>query len=264
MRSVLGVFGIVISIFAIGCAAPRTQVVASRQHEAIDQHLFKEGDRVWITYQDKIDTVATKSGFVLDSDNDSVRLDVGRKRVVDVEYRRIQTLSRPAQNHSYVGLSVGRLPVLVPHPRELPSAIRLTGAGVFFRHWDYLNKSFEGSFLVGGKGPGVSSWMSISGSAFFYTTIPKTYFFLGMGVVRPRPIEKFNSYYGRHQSNSDFRYLEFFRIGAGITNSISDYYNIRIEAELMNALYSTLIKGSVESESFGLTGLRICFERRVH
>ncbi len=258
MGSVLGFFGIVISIFAIGCAAPRTQVVASRQHETIDQHLFKEGDRVWVTYQDKIDTVATKSGFVLDSDNDSVRLDIGWKRVVDIEYRRIQTLSLPEQNHSYVGLSVGRLPVLVPHPHELPDLVHLTGVGVSFRHWTYLNKSFEGNFSMG-KGRRFSSWISLSGNGHFYTTImPRTYFLFGMGLGWAKPTEKSDYYYE----------LYFPRIGLGTTKPMSKYFNVRAEANfsyiLAHLLYSVLIIGKPDAEVLTLAGIRVYFEHNIH
>lgn len=53
-----------IGLLAIGCAAPMTEVVATRQSGRIDQGLFREGDRVWITYQDQ-NIRKTKSGRVL-------------------------------------------------------------------------------------------------------------------------------------------------------------------------------------------------------
>ena len=46
-----------IALFCTGCAAPMTEVVATRQSGIIDQHLFKEGDEVWINYQDRMDTM---------------------------------------------------------------------------------------------------------------------------------------------------------------------------------------------------------------
>ena len=91
----------VVAFLATGCAAPMTEVVATRQSETIDQHLFKEGDEVWVTYQDKLDIVRIKKAFVLDTD-DSVKSDTsGRAGGLNceplkaVQYTRRGSLSVP-------------------------------------------------------------------------------------------------------------------------------------------------------------------------
>ena len=40
------------AVLASGCAAPMTEIVATRQGETIEKHHFKEGDYVWVTYQE--------------------------------------------------------------------------------------------------------------------------------------------------------------------------------------------------------------------
>ena len=66
-----------IVFLSTGCAAPTIKVVATRQGGTIDQHLFKEGDEVWVTYnnrnRDEYSRVGTKRGIVIDIDNDSDR-----------------------------------------------------------------------------------------------------------------------------------------------------------------------------------------------
>lgn len=124
-----------IALLFTGCAAPMTEIVANRQSETIDQNLFKEGDEVWITYQDSMDTEKTKRGFVLDMDDDSVRLieyrqalmkdywDVGQshpERSIDIEYRQVHTLSHPVKDRWDVGLSGGMFYTFLPVLNELP------------------------------------------------------------------------------------------------------------------------------------------------
>ena len=258
MSTVLRFLLATIALLATGCAAPMTKVVATRQDGAIDQQLFKKGDEVWITYRDKYARMKTKRGRVLSTDGDSVTLDVGNwTGPIDIEYRSIQTLSRPAKDRSYVGLSAGTLPVLVPWPQELPADILLKGAGISFRRGTYLNRDLEGNLSIGGKGKGVSSWISISGSCHFYTIMPSTYFLLGMGIEWPRP-------YHRNFDTSSDKYLGFARIGLGTTKPISEYFNVRVEANLTNVLYSMLLHGKLHVEAVSRTGLRIHFERRIH
>ena len=174
----------------------------------------------------------------------------------------LPALRHPAKDSWYVGLSAGIIPVLAPVPQELPDNMLLTGAGVSFRNGNYLNRHIEGNLSVGGKAAGVSSWISMSGTVHFYTIIPRTYFLLGLGVVWPRPIEKFNHYYGRY---SNFvKRLGFARIGLAVTNPISKYFNARVEVNLTNVLYIMLLHGKPSLEAFVPTGLRICFERRIY
>ena len=231
MRSTLGFLGTVILLLATGCAAPMTKVVATRQDRAIDQHLFKKGDEVWITYRDEYARMKTKRGFVLDKDSDSVTLGVGRERTVDIEYRWIQTLSRPAKDRWYVGLSAGTFLAIEGRAQELPRIHRLTGLGVSLRYENYL-MDLEGNFSIGGKRAGFPSWRSISGSGHFYTIIPRTYFLLGLGRVWKPTDDPYSS-----------EHLVVFRIGFGVKNPISKQFNVRVETDLI--------------------GLRIYFERRI-
>ena len=138
-----------IALLSTGCAAPMTEVVATRQSETIDQNLFKEGDEVWVTYQDKLDTVRIKKAFVLDTDDDSVKLNVRQKRHVDIEYRRIHTLSRPVKGGRFVGLSAGAYStaIVILRPQSLlnPS---IGGAGFSFRSAPYTNYGIEANLSL--------------------------------------------------------------------------------------------------------------------
>ena len=156
-----------IALLSTGCAAPMTEVVATRQRGTIDQHLFKEGDKVWVTYQDKEDTV-TRKGFVLGRDHDSVTLDVGRKRPADIEYRLVQTIRRPGKDRWYVGVSAGTLSALEGQGQEFPFRRRLTGSGLSLKYAPYSNGDIEGNVSIGGEVEGYPSWVSISGTGHFY------------------------------------------------------------------------------------------------
>ena len=219
MHGFLGFLSTMILLLATGCAAPMTQVMATRQDRTIDQELFKEGDQVWISYQDKIGTVTAKRGFVLDVDSTSVTLDVGRGRTVDIEYQWIQTLSHPVKDRWYMSLSAGTFLALKMHDQELPSAKRLTGSGVSFRYGNYLNGDIEGNVSIGSKGARFPSWIGISGSGHFYTIIPRTYFLLGLGYVWKSTDDP---HFGEH--------LGICRIGFGVKNSVSKQFNVRVEA----------------------------------
>ncbi len=231
------------ALLTTGCASPMTELVATHQDGAIDQQLFKKGDEVWVTYRDKYARMQTKRGRVLSTDGDSVTLDIGRRGPIDIEYRSIQTISRPAKDRSYVSLSAGTFLALEGHGQELPSDKRLAGLGVSFRHASYLNGDIEGTLLTGGKRAGFSSWIGITVNGHFYTIIPRTYFLLGLGYVSAKSIGEYSGPYGRLYYNPR-KSLYIFRIGFGVTNPISKRLNVRVEADLL--------------------GLRIYFERRIH
>ncbi len=243
MDTAVRFFFAAIALLATGCAAPMTELAATRQDRAIDQQLFKEGDEVWVTYRDKYARMQTKRGRVLSTDGDSVTLDIGRKGPVDIEYRSIQTISRPAKDRSYVSLSAGTFLAIEGHDQELPSDKRLTGLGVSFRHASHLNGDIEGTLLTGGKRAGFSSWIGITVNGHFYTIIPRTYFLLGLGYVSAKSIGEYSGPYG-HLYYNPRKSLGIFRIGFGATNPISKRLNVRVEADLL--------------------GLRIYFERRIH
>ena len=160
-----------IALLSTGCAAPMTEVVATRQSETIDQNLFKEGDKVWVTYQDKGDTV-TRKGFVLGKDHDSVKLDVGRKMPADIEYRLVQTIRRPGKDRWYVGVSAGTCGALEDLGQEFPRGHSLTGSGISLKYAPYSNGDIEGNVSIGGKIEGYPSWVSISGTGHFYLREP--------------------------------------------------------------------------------------------
>ena len=229
-----------IALFATGCAAPMSKVVSTRPGETIDQHLFKEGDKVKVTYEDEHAKMKTKKGRVLHTDDDSVTLDVGVKGPIDLEYRRIHTFSRPIRVDRWFGsLSAGTFIALEEIPQELPGFIRFTGAGSTLRYAPYSNRAFEANFLMGSKKrwKRFSKWLAMTLSVHVYTIIPHTYFILGLGgIVWPLPTE----WYAGHEPKNP----GLIRMGFGVEKPILKRFNVRIEAELI--------------------GLRVHLEQRIH
>ena len=93
-----------VALLAAGCAAPLTEVAATRE-SGIGPHLFEEGEQVWITYQGMTGIEKTREGIVLGTDEDSVRLDVRRTGVLDIRYRLMRTVRRPAEDRWLLGAS---------------------------------------------------------------------------------------------------------------------------------------------------------------
>ena len=166
-----------ILLLSIGCAAPLSKVVSTRQGATIDQHLFKKGDKVKVTYEDEQEKIKTKKGRVLHTDDDSVTLDVGIKGPIDLEYRRIHTFSRPIRIDRWFGsLSAGTFTTFVEdHPQELPDFTNFTGAGFSSRYMPYSNRAFEVGFMAGGKalsnvmGDRFSKWLAMTLNMHIYT-----------------------------------------------------------------------------------------------
>ena len=227
MSIVFGFVAVVILLLATGCAAPLSKVVSIRQGGTIDRQLFKKGDKVKVTYEDERAKMRTKKGRVLQTDDDSVTLDVGFEGPIALEYRRIHTFSRPIRvDRWFGGLSAGTIAAIKEVPQELPAIRSFTGAGCTLRYAPYSNRAFEANLLMGGKGKGgiAPKWLGVTLSAYIYTIVPRTYFILGIGGI----------------VNEDFG---VYRIGLGMENPLSKRFNMRIEADL-------------------LTGLRIHFEQR--
>ena len=233
MSIVFGFLTAVILLLATGCAAPLSKVVSIRQGETIDRQLFKKGDKVKVTYEDERAKMRTKKGRVLQTDDDSVTLDIGFEGPVALEYRRIHTFSRPIRvDRWFGGLSAGTIVAIKEVPQELPGTRSFTGAGCTLRYAPYSNRAFEANLLMGGKGRGIApKWIGVTLSAYIYTIMPRTYLILGMGGVAD-------------QQHGEYEDLGVFRIGLGMENSLSERSNMRIEADLM--------------------GLRIHFEQRLH
>ncbi len=231
----------IVALFSTGCAAPMTKVVATRQSETIDQNLFKEGDEVWVTYQDKLDTVIIKKAFVLDTDDRSVKLDARRKRPVDIEYRQIHTLSRPVKDQRFVSLSAGTFSTILLDPP-------IGGVGLSLRNAPYTNYGIEANLSLGrGRGSWTefSKWLSATVNWYGYLAIPRTYIFLGLGYIWPTPTESYREEYydeGERVSSGHMRF------GFGVTNPVSKRFNIRVEAQLISVL----------------VGFRVYLERRLH
>ena len=224
---------VVILLLATGCAAPLSKVVSTRQGGTIDRQLFKKGDKVKVIYEDERAKMRTKKGRVLQTDDDSVTLDIGFEGPVALEYRRIHTFSRPIRvDRWFGGLSAGTIVAIKEVPQELPGTRSFTGAGCTLRYAPYSNRAFEANLLMGGKGRGIApKWIGVTLSAYIYTIMPRTYLILGMGGVAD-------------QQHGEYEDLGVFRIGLGMENSLSERSNMRIEADLM--------------------GLRIHFEQRLH
>ena len=224
---------VVILLLATGCAAPLSKIVSTRQGGTIDRQLFKKGDKVKVTYEDERAKMRTKKGRVLQTDDDSVTLDIGFEGPVALEYRRIHTFSRPIRvDRWFGGLSAGTIVAIKEVPQELPGTRSFTGAGCTLRYAPYSNRAFEANLLMGGKGRGIApKWLGVTLSAYIYTIMPRTYLILGMGGVAD-------------QQHGEYEDLGVFRIGLGMENSLSERSNMRIEADLM--------------------GLRIHFEQRLH
>ena len=235
MSLVFGFLTAVILLLATGCAAPLSKVVSTRQGGTIDRQLFKKGDKVKVTYEDERAKMRTKKGRVLQTDDDSVTLDVGFEGPIALEYRRIHTFSHPIRiDRWFGGLSAGTFIGEKADPQGgLFFSKRFTGAGCTLRYAPYSNRAFEANLLMGGKGKGgiAPKWLGVTLSAYIYTIMPRTYLILGMGGVAD-------------QQHGEYEGLGVFRIGLGIENPLSKRFNIRIEAEL-------------------LTGLRIYFEQRL-
>ena len=234
MSIVSGFLAMVILLLATGCAAPLSKVVSTRQGGTIDRQLFKKGDKVKVTYEDERAKMTTKKGRVLQTDDDSVTLDIGFEGPIALEYRRIHTFSHPIRiDRWFGGLSAGTIAAFEEQvPQELPSTRGFTGVGCTLRYAPYSNRAFEANLLMGGKGRRIApKWLGVTLSAYIYTIMPRTYLILGMGGVAD-------------QQHGEYEDLGVFRIGLGMENSLSERSNMRIEADLM--------------------GLRIHFEQRLH
>lgn len=237
------------ALLSAGCAAPLTEVAATRE-SGIGQDLFEEGEQVWITYQG-IGIEKTGRGIVLESDEDSVRLDLGRSGIRDIRYRSIRTVRRPAGDRWYAGVSTVAFPVLVGRPQELPSMIRLTGAGVSIRRRTHQN-GVEANLTMGGRGEGgYSSWIGLAGNAHFFTILPRSYVVLGTGRIWPRPMEAFNLYHNYRSGGS----LTYVRIGFGVAGPVLKGWELRLEVESkgMQAILSGSEATGLEPELFGAT-----------
>ena len=234
-----------IALLSTGCAAPMTEVVATRQSETIDQNLFKEGDEVWIAYQDSMDTVKTKRGFVLDTDDDSVRLieyrqafsyvvkdrwDVGQERSIDIEYRQVHMLSHPVKDRWFVGLSGGTFYTSLPVPQELPRHEPLSAIGISSRYSPYSNQAFEANFSVGrGKIQPLKPWLGMTLNMHMYF-MSHAYFLLGTGWEWSDLSEWFDI---RDYDGGKLHHHPIFRWGLGVAAPIPrTKFDARIEAEV--------------------------------
>ena len=238
--AVLFIFA-VIAFLATGCAAPITEVVASRQSRTIDQNLFKEGDEVWITYQDSTDVVKTERGFVLGVGDDSVMLarhgkvrkaipTKDRKDSFEVEYRQVQTLSHPVKNRWDVGLSGGTSYTFLPVPQELPFHELLSTVGISSRYLPYSNQAFEANFSIGrGKVTPLDPWMGMTVNMHRYIN-SRIYFLWGTGWEWS---DLSDWHARRNYDRGKLHYRMIFRLGFGTDIPLPRTdFDARIEAEI--------------------------------
>ena len=260
MHSILGFLSTVILFLATGCAAPLTQVVATRQ-DGIGQQHFKEDEEVWITYKDEGDTLRKARGRVVHTDSSSVRLSQWGKDPVDIGYRRINTLSRPVKDLWFMGISTGRFwaPAVLlgdTYPDRFT-----TWVGLSPRYAPHSNVALEANVLMGRGGRESSTWIGTTLNTHWYTIISRTYLFFGGGLIWHKPTEEYKTYLSRFDKEPR-SFFVLYRWGFGLTNPISQAFNIRLEAE-------TGISGYVGEEDGGLKkhapmlGLRAYLERRI-
>ena len=217
-----------VTLLCTGCAAHMTEVVANHLHEEIDQCQFDRGDEVWITYRDN-DTVKTKNGRVLDTDENSVRLDAGREGIVDIEYRWVRTLSHPVKDRWFVGLSAGTFLTTIPIPQELPAFDSLHGVGLSSRYVTDSSRAIDAHLSTGGGGRYILSFLTMNLNIHQYIFTSRTYFFFGIGKIWIEESD-FNIYGGRDRELDRSGLL---RLGLGMTGPISKKFNVRIEGELI-------------------------------
>ncbi len=235
-----------LAALSLGCAAPMTEISASRPTDEIDQRQFKKGDEVWVDYQvtPYESGKRTLRGFVLETNDKSVKLDIGRGRYVDIKYRTIRTLSRPVSDRWYLGFSGGPLDLPVPVPQELPKFQRLGGLGVALRLETFRNSGFECNLSGGRQGSGrFASWINLHCNGHFGIIVPETYIYVGFGQILSFPDKEYREY---HYSMSPRfqRFLPFIRIGFGVTADITKKSRVRFEG--------------------GLFDLRISFDRKIN
>lgn len=239
MNIILVFFLTTISLLSIGCAAPMTELVAKHQDGTVDQQLFKEGDELWVSYRDKDGILKKTRGTVVYKDSDSVRLDpwyAWRRTPVDIEYRQINTLSRPVKEGWVMGISLGTFTVERLFSENFPPA-EFRSVGFSPRYALYSNHALEANLLVG-RSTRVDGWVGVTLNHHAYLIIPRTYWLWGVGLTSP--LSKFDS--GHLKA--------LYRLGFGLTNPLFSRINIRLEVET----------GS--SNDGLLYGFRVCFERK--
>ena len=231
-----------IALLATGCAAPMSKVVSTRQGGTIDQQLFKEGDNVSITYQDEDDTLRKTRGTVVHTDGNSVRLRLRGwgEDPVDIEYRRMNTVSHLVKDGWIMGVSTGTFTVDRPFAENFSPA-KFRSVGFSPRYALYSNQAIEMNLLVG-RGRRVGGWIGTTLNHHMYLIIPRTYWFFGVGLISPL-------------SNGSEPLSALYRLGFGLQNSLSSKLNVRLEVEVGSSYYH-------RSEGDLLYGFRACFERR--
>ena len=261
MHSILGFLSTVILFLATGCAAPLTQVVATRQ-DGIGQQHFKEDEEVWITYKDEGDTLRKARGTVVHTDSNSVRLSQWGKDPVTIGYRRINTLSHPVKHLRFMGASTGFFWAPVVLLGETPSD-RFTNVAFSPRYGPYSNVALEANFLMGRGGREFSTWIGTTLNSHWYTIIPHTYLFFGGGLIWSMPTEEYKSYLSNFGEEPQYS-ITVFRWGFGLTSPISEGFNVRLETETG---FSTYVgkRGRFRrsGETAPILGLRVYFERRI-
>ena len=258
-------FGALTMVFQPGCAAPITETVAKGPSRKIDQELFKEGNEVWITYIDNDGIPKKRRGTVLHTDGDSVRVRPGkwRKAPVAIGYSQIEMVSRPLKHTWFMGVSTGRFWAPAEflgdsHPDPFSTLI-----GFSPRFYPFSNHALEADFLIGTGTGEFSKWLGTTISSHWYTKIPRTYFFLGTGLIWSIPTEEQDAILTRgdlkHQSP-----IKIFRWGFGGSYPILRGLDVRLEAETGISSYGGAWEGSGSEPILGfrvhLEGcLRRCF-----
>lgn len=249
MRRFVDLLVAVILLLSTGCAAPMTQVVATRL-DGIDQQRFKEDDEVWITYKDEGNTYRKVRGRVIHTDSSSVRLRrLGwEKDPIAIDYRRIATISHPVKNGWIMGVSAGRFRTeyFWPNDDSKGGFTEFRSVGFSPRYAFYSSQALEMNFLVGRAAAGsarmgVGPWIGTTLNYHAHLVIPGTYGFLGVGFMALLS-----------KSNSE-HLVALHRWGLGLKIPLFSKLNVRLELEVGDSSYK-------EYEVLG--GFKICFERK--
>ena len=219
-----------IAHFSLGCAAPMTEVVATRHSGKIDRSLFEEGKKLWVTYVDEGDTLEIKDRRVVDADESTVTMDGGVKEFDDVtiEYKQIYEISRRVLlNRWFIGVSRRWV-----HITSFDYGRSYKSFGLSMRYSRFSNLALGMNISKGTEEGHVANrtWTDVDLVVNMYTMLPRTYLYCHLGTGIWFYSKKFDSDRVR---DAYTRYLGDgfvnIRFGLGISIPMPMHSNLRLE-----------------------------------